>query len=356
MSRKDTLKSFLTRRENELPHGNFSQELPHGNLDSDPPNTTSTDKVETSKPLQHIRSGAVGAMGRSLGQIANAADHARALIASGLAVVDLPTDKLDGSFINDRLANEGVDFDALYQAIKDTGQKSPILVRPHPTVADRYQIAFGHRRVRVLSKLGRTVKAVVQNLTDEELVVIQGQENSARSDLSYIERGLFAVALETRGFDRHVIMSSLGMEKTQLSRLLAIAHSIPRDLAEAIGPAPRAGRPRWVLLAEKLEQLESRTTLDRLINTQEFQNADTDLRFVKVLDAISTKMKRTNVAVPLKSSSGHKIAMISRGRGKSSIVIDDNATPEFADFVASRLSELHQEYLDQRPPNGKTVD
>ena len=147
-------------------------------------------EIAPEKRLQHIRSGAVGAMGRSLGNIASAADHAKALIAAGSSVVEIPADKIEGSFVADRLLDDGEDFQRLTDAIRESGQKSPILVRPHPLRPESYQIAFGHRRVRVLASLGRPVKAVVQNLTDEELVVIQGQENSARSDLSYIERGL----------------------------------------------------------------------------------------------------------------------------------------------------------------------
>ena len=207
---------------------------------------------QNARPLSHVRAGAVGAMGRSLGQIANAAEHARALIAAGSSVVEIPTDSLDSSFITDRLESEGSDFELLVEAIRESGQRSPVLVRPQPGKPDRYQIVFGHRRARAAARLGRPVKAVVQNLTDEEVVVIQGQENSARTDLSYIERGLFAVALEERGFDRRVIMTALSMEKTQLSKLITVTRAIPIELAKAIGPAPRAGRPRWVALAERL--------------------------------------------------------------------------------------------------------
>ena len=234
MSRKDTLKAMLSRRENELPHGNSEDELHEA-------------ETTPEKKLQHIRSGAVGAMGRSLGNIVTAADQARALIAEGAAVVDITPDKIDSSFVADRLPDDGEGFQQLLEAIRQSGQKSPVLLRPHPEKPDRYQVGFGHRRVRVAAALGRPVKAVVQNLSDEELVVAQGQENASRTDLSYIERGLFAVALEERGFDRQVIMSALGVEKTQLSKLMSVAHSVPRPIIEAIGPAPKAGRPRLTL-------------------------------------------------------------------------------------------------------------
>ncbi|MFP3581837.1 ParB/RepB/Spo0J family partition protein, partial [Arthrobacter sp. SIMBA_036] len=85
-----------------------------------------------------------------------------------------------------------------------------VLLRPHPEAKSRYQVAYGHRRLAATRKLGIKVRAVIRELTDEQLVVSQGQENSARTNLSFIERALFAARLEERGFGRDVIMASLG--------------------------------------------------------------------------------------------------------------------------------------------------
>ncbi len=336
MSRKDTLKTMLTRRERQLPPSNFDQTE----------HTSELEAVVEEKKLQHIRSGAVGAMGRSLGNIASAADQARALIAAGSAVVDLDPKKIEGSFISDRLASDGEAYEQLVEAIRDTGQKSPILVRPHPSKADHYQIAFGHRRVRVLAQLGRTVKAVVQNLTDEELVVVQGQENSARADLSYIERALFALALEAKDYDRKVIMAALSMEKTQLSKLISLGHSLPRDLIEAIGPAPKIGRPRWVALAEKLPKARSKV-LDEVLGSPKFKGADTDTRFELALAALSTQPVRKG-SESIKSEEGVTLASVERKGTKISLQFDEKATPEFAGLVMEQLRDLYAAYLASR--------
>lgn len=336
MSRKDTLKGLLSRRDQELPHGNSDE--------SEQPPEAVTGAEE--KKLQHIRSGAVGAMGRSLGNIANAADQARALIAAGSAVVELDPAKIEGSFISDRLVHDGEAYDRLVEAIRDTGQKSPILVRPHPTKADRYQIAFGHRRVRVLAQLGKPVKAVVQNLTDEELVIVQGQENSARADLSYIERAMFALALEAKGYDRRVIMSALSMEKTQLSRLMALGHSLPRHLVDAIGPAPKAGRPRWAGLAEMLPVAKS-GAIEKALADLKFKGLDSDARFEFVFAALSAKPARKN-AESIKSEQGVKLASVERKGTKVLLQFDDEATPEFATYVMEQLRDLHASYLTSR--------
>lgn len=338
MSRKDTLKAMLTRRSEELPGGNSSPDvLP----------------AQATQTISHVRSGAVGAMGRSLGQIANAAERAKALVASGAAVVEIPADKLAGSFAQDRLDDEGVEFTTLYQAIKESGQKSPILVRPHPDQQDHYQIAYGHRRAKILAKLGRSVRAVVQNLTDEELVVIQGQENSARKDLSYIERGLFAVTLEEQGFDRSIIMSALSMEKTQLSRLLSLTKSIPKNVILAIGSAPKAGRPRWTALAERLSAMKHATQLDEALGDVKFLEADTDQRFVRLFNAIAPQKPAAKIAKSIvKALAGEKIATLERTSTTLALVVDAEGSLEFGEFVAARLPELYREFEEgKEPPN-----
>ena len=201
---------------------------------------------------------------------------------------------------------------------------------------------FGHRRGRVATELRRPVKAVVQNLSDEELVVAQGQENASRTDLSYIERGLFALALEARGFDRQVIMRALAMEKTQLSKLMSVAHSVPKAIIEAIGPAPKAGRPRWTGLAEKLAASRSKT-LDALLQSREFRAADTDDRFAQVMKAL-TAQRKGNKPETVKSETGLKLATVQRSAKALSMSFDEKTSPAFGDFVIGKLEQLHREY------------
>jgi ParB family chromosome partitioning protein len=342
MSRKDTLRAMLSRRDERLPAGNSGQVTGPGRGPQEEP-----------KPIQHVRSGAVGAMGRSLGQIAHAAEQARALIANGAAVVEIHPDKIDGSFVSDRLESDGADFDLLVDAIRETGQRSPILVRPHPDKHDRYQIAFGHRRVRVAARLGRLVRAVVQNLSDEEVVIIQGQENSARTDLSYIERGLFAVELETRGFDRRVIMAALSMEKTQLSKMLSLTHSIPRDLAAAIGSAPKAGRPRWTALVERLSGLKDKRVLDELLVDPTFRTADSDTRFLRVFTSLGPKTSDAHArSTPWTAEDGRRVAIVERKGRRLAVIIDETEEPAFGEFLASQLPALHREFRRQQKEEG----
>jgi ParB family chromosome partitioning protein len=186
--------------------------------------------------------GASKSMIRSLDEIARQAEK----FLEGEAVVELDPDAVDISFVTDRLEDDAAQFEELKAAIAERGQDSPVLVRPHPTIAQRYQLVFGHRRLRAARELGRKVRAVVKTLDDRSHVIAQGQENSARANLTFIERALFAKRLETLGYDREVISSSLAANAASLSKMMSVTGRIPEEVIRGIGPAPSVGRERWV--------------------------------------------------------------------------------------------------------------
>jgi len=103
-----------------------------------------------------------------------------------------------------------------------------------------------------MRELGRPVRAVIRNLSDDELVVAQGKENGEREDLSFIERARYGTLLEDRNFKRDTIMAALSVDKTELSRLISVYRAIPTELIDAIGPAPKVGRRRWMELVDCL--------------------------------------------------------------------------------------------------------
>ncbi|TGS08271.1 plasmid partitioning protein RepB, partial [Mesorhizobium sp. M4B.F.Ca.ET.190.01.1.1] len=69
------------------------------------------------------------------------------------SVVDLDPGLVDSSFVSDRIDDADDEFLELLAAIRERGQDSPVLVRPHPSAPGRYQTVFGHRRVKVARHL-----------------------------------------------------------------------------------------------------------------------------------------------------------------------------------------------------------
>src|SRR5690606_25532853 len=109
---------------------------------------------------QYPMRGAGKSLARSLDELAKQADK----FLEGEVVVELDPDSVEVSFVQDRLTDEGDDFRDLVEAIRVRGQDTPILVRPHSKIDGRYQVVFGHRRLRAARELGRMVKAVVKTI------------------------------------------------------------------------------------------------------------------------------------------------------------------------------------------------
>ncbi len=191
-----------------------------------------------------------------------------------------------------------------------------------PGKPGRYQVAYGHRRLRACRQLGRPVRALVKPLSDAELVVAQGLENAARVDLSFIEKAVFAHGLERRGFDRPTIMAALAIDKTELSKMISAAAGLPEPLVRAIGPAPKAGRRRWLLLADRLR---SRGRLGEGRGAGggcNFAGLESDLRFTLALDAAvaspAEKAIRAPVRTLIRTAAGAPLAGSRKRTGGSS--------------------------------------
>jgi ParB family chromosome partitioning protein len=275
----------------------------------------------------------------------NSADRVEELeekLRSGQAIVDLDPADIDASFIPDRMAYSEDAHKELVAAIKAEGQQVPILVRPHPEQMGRYQVAYGHRRLRAIKELGTKIRAVVRDLTDEQLVVAQGQENNARTNLSFIEKARFAARLEERGFRREVIMQALCVDKSMLSKMLSVANTIPTHIIDAIGPAPKIGRRKW----EDLAALIKPRTIEKVraaIERAESAGRDSDAMFEAAYRALITKEASAKPEAWI-APDGVKLAKISETDDKFSLVIDRKVSPEFGKFLASRLEQLYNEF------------
>jgi ParB family chromosome partitioning protein len=301
----------------------IGQKLPAGNSEQISP--------EVAAP-QYSPRGAIGAVSRSIE------------LLKSQSLMDLDPDLIDAPLVTDRLEESIEQFEAFAQQIKEHGQQVPILVRPHPSIEGRYQIAYGRRRLRAVKAAGVLVKAAVKPLTDEELVLAQGQENSARQDLSFIERALYAVELEANGFSRQVIMAALGVDKTGLSRLITSASQIPADIIRAIGPAPKAGRDRWTELAARLEQDGAVENARTALASDALLAQATDARFVHVFDLVAPRKAKKPRAHVWKTEDGTRAARFKQDERSITLVIDKKAAPEFGEYLLASLPEIYASF------------
>jgi len=289
---------------------------------------------------------AVGAIAHSLDEFtakAKRADEIERKLAAGQTVVELDPALIDPSFARDRMPSPPEAHAKLVAAIREHGQQVPILVRPHPDSPGRYQVAYGHRRLRALADLGQPVRAVVRDLADEELVIAQGQENNERQDLSFIEKARFARRLEER-FRRETIMTAMSVHKSDLSNMLSVVARIPEDIIDAIGAAPSTGRRGWIELADHLSKRDDLVkTVRQILESADVRVLDSDDRFRRALLLIRPKAERIS-SETWTTPSGAKFARIVHNQEKVAVTVDRRAAPKFAEFLLKRLRDLYQEF------------
>lgn len=226
--------------------------------------------------------------------------------------------------------------------MRESGQQVPILVRPHPTKDNHYQAAYGHRRLRAAIVLERPVKAIVRQLSDEELIVAQGQENGPRVDLSFIERALFAKRLEQYGFDRDRISQALSVDKPETSRLLQVSDVIPTEVILAIGPASKIGRPRWLAFAELLKDRAASKRVADAIADDQFTASDTNDRFTRLWNqAQGPKAPKKDAAGKICTRKGIVLASIERTNKGAKVTITSEA---FAQFLDAQMGDLVERF------------
>lgn len=285
-------------------------------------------------------------------QIQERSELAERLLKDGGQIIEIEPDDVLDSAIPDRFASayDAANLTELMQSMGAHGQSTPGLVRSLPGLAKPFQIVFGRRRLAAAKLLGIKFKAIARELSDEEAVVLQGEENSNRNDLSFIERCLFAHSQETAGFGRDVICKSLNTGKSHVSEMIRLANAVPREILQEIGAAPDVGRRRWV-------DLEARWTAHQAplaaakeaLSQEEIRNGDSNVRFAGVFDALSGEVQVT--VSPSGSaeliSHGLVLGQVSHGKSGSKLAFNKSVPSGFVDFVAEQIERLHDQFMQK---------
>ena len=307
------------------------------------PDSLSADN-ERSRP--RVSSGSVRSVKASLTDTERENEELRTKLATGVQVIEIEPNLIDSSPVIDRFAEQDdSSFAALKASIAQRGQEVPILLRDHPSVPGRFQTAYGHRRVRAARELGRSVKAVVRPLTDEDLIIAQGIENSSREDLSFIERAVFAAKLEDVGHDRAVVQEALSIDRAEASKLITVARSVPGDLIELIGRAPKVGRGRWQAMAEALKDADAIQRARAASREAGFDRSPTEVRFIAIFEAairVAGESERALRGKAITAANGQLIARVQQSARDLKLVLsrDDG----FGAYLVDQLPDLFEAY------------
>lgn len=298
-----------------------------------------------------------GASRSLISSIDEIASRANSLL-EGETVVEMDPAIVDPSFVRDRLDSDDAGFDELVDAIRERGQDTPILVRPHPKVAGRYMVVFGHRRVRAAKALGRKVRAVVKDLEDREHVVAQGQENSARQNLSFIERARFAASLTNLHFDEDgaTALAALTIDRPTLSKMLSVA-AIPNDVLDAIGAARAVGRDRWYELKLLLDNPPLLTSALSFVRESDLPEQSSDDRFnalIAHLKAARTAKRSSAGALKRtwKPDDGALSGQIVSAGKRFNLVLSAKGAEAraFGEYVSENLDRLYEAFKQTTEP------
>lgn len=300
----------------------------------------------------YTRRGASKSMMTSLDDLAEASLRIR----DGEVIVSLDPAQLDGSFVDDRLGDDAEDFEALKRAIQTNGQSTPIMVRPHPDAEGRYQIIFGHRRTRAAKELGIQVRAVIKQMADVEHIIAQGQENTQRANLSFIEKALFAKRLLDRGVTKDVAKAALNIDDTLLSRMLAVAEGVPEAVLSALGAAKGIGRDRWEELKKLVLPAAKADQAIEFVGSQMF--ADASEPFNALVSHLKTSNKpRKAKAVKNSAMWSHAskaIAVEGKAKAKGfSLELTEKDAKPFGQWLTHNLDDLYEAFSKSQQKDGE---
>ena len=127
-------------------------------------------------------------------------------------------------------------IDELAEDIARSGQLKPIIVRPHPTKPNVYEMIDGEHRFRALRKLGRSlIRAEVRMLSDEEADLLAMRINQMHGKrLEDLEEGLhIKKMMEQHGWSQRDIAESLRRSLGWVNGRLALANKLSPETKEA---------------------------------------------------------------------------------------------------------------------------
>ena len=156
---------------------------------------------------------------------------ARRAAPSAPGVRAIPLDQLSPNPAQPRQTLHDGAMDELADSIRAQGVIQPLLVRPHPDDAGRFQIVVGERRFVAAGRAGLdAVPCIVRTLDDRQTFLISVAENVAREDLNPIDEAAAYRRMLDDGYaaNQGEIAGLIGVHRTRVSRKLKLLGLDPR--------------------------------------------------------------------------------------------------------------------------------
>jgi len=153
----------------------------------------------------------------------------------GITVNEIPMDRIDANPFQPRTDFDGAELDNLAESIRVQGLLQPILVRPHPATAERYQIVAGERHFRAAMLAGLTeIPSILRETDDSDAAVVALVENLQRQDLNAIEEAEgYQRLLQEFGLTHEALGYAVSKSRSHVGntiRLLRLSASIQQEV------------------------------------------------------------------------------------------------------------------------------
>ncbi|WP_419760255.1 ParB/RepB/Spo0J family partition protein [Acidisoma sp.] len=209
---------------------------------------------------------------------------------------------------------------ALADSIREQGVLQPILARPDPDAAGRYQIIAGERRWRAAQQAGlHEIPALVRVLTDVTAMAAALVENLQREDLNPIDEGEgYRRLIDDFDLTQERVAESVGKSRSHVAntmRLLKLPSAVQTELrrgaisaghARALLTHPDPARAALAVIAQGLNVRQTEALTARQVDGE----ATTKQRPTPAKDPDVLTLERD-----LQERLGLAVSIVARGQG-----------------------------------------
>jgi ParB family chromosome partitioning protein len=188
----------------------------------------------------------------------------------GIGVRQVPLDLLEPNPFQPRTTIDPAALAELTHSIRSHGILQPLLVRPHPAVAERFQIVAGERRWRAAAAAGlHEVPALVHDMPDSEAAAIALIENLQRQDLNAMDEAEgYDRLLSQFGLTQEALGEAVGKSRSHISNTLRLLN-LPLAVKEALRTGSISAGHARALLALPVPEVGLRDVLDRQLSVRQ---------------------------------------------------------------------------------------
>jgi ParB family chromosome partitioning protein len=185
----------------------------------------------------------------------------------------IPVESLEPGPLQPRGPIEPDGLDELVQSIRAHGVLQPILARPHPDSAGRYQIVAGERRWRAAQQAGlHEIPVLLRDFSDLDAASAALVENLQRQDLNSIEEaeGYRTLTAEF-GLTQDAIASAIGKSRSHVANTLRLLN-LPRSVQNDVRAGTLSAGHARALLAHPEPQRAALVVISRGLNVRQTES------------------------------------------------------------------------------------